>query len=425
MYLKLIINNWKSQPSKFLLMFSALSLGLILMTLLSGLNAGLKSFFLNEGQQEKILRELSVQPTGTKLELNLANLLPKPKLTPETVEKIKAIPEVEEVLPTNTVSGISSVQIGILGQWFQTDALLYGAPYQLLELPTESNYGEKDWQSLDEPYPAVVSSKLIDLYNFSFANANNLPQITEENFLGTEVIILLNESTFFATQSAEVVKLRAKIIGFSPNVKLIGLTLPEAVINRLNQKYLQQNNQYYLDAVVHVHSPEQLSLVQRKLQEMGLQVKTAEQSLKTLESIFQVTDLSLNFFFLIMMIMAGLLISSTFLAKIAERGKEIAILKTLGFTGNRVGLLYLTEASLVGFFSSIFGVTVGLLLAIPLNAILSNSIKILLNKPENFFVFTPTLILSLIIFSVVISCLFAYLPAKKAAKLDPVKLLTK
>lgn len=425
MYLKLITNNWKSQPSKFLLMFSALSLGLILMTLLSGLNAGLKSFFLNKGQQEKILRELRVQPAGNKLELNLANLLPKPKLTPETVQQIRQIPEVEEVLPTNTISGISSVQIGLLGQWFQTDALLYGAPFELLDLPADNRYGRDEWENTEEPYPAVVSSKLIDLYNFSFANANNLPQITEENFLGTEVVILLNQSTFFATQSGEVIKLRAKIIGFSPNTKLIGLTLPEKVINQLNQKYLQQNNRYYLDATVHVRSPEQLSIVQGKLQQMGLQVSTAEQSLKTLESIFQVTDLSLNFFFLIMMIMAGLLISSTFLAKIAERSKDIAILKTLGFTGNRVGMLYLTEAALIGFFSSTFGIGIGLILAIPINNLLSNSIKILINKPESFFVFSPSLIFSLIGFAILIACLFAYLPAKKASKLDPVKLLTK
>lgn len=422
MYSKLILNNWKAQPGKISLVFIALVLGITLMTLLAGLDNGLKSYFLDQGRQEKILRELTVTPAGTKFELNLANLIPKPQLDPAIIDKIRAIPEVEDVLPTNTVSGISSLEISLLGQTFQTDSLLYGAPYPLLDSPRVTT---QDWQNIDEPFPAVISSKLIDLYNFSFANANNLPQITEQNFIGKEITILLNKSTFFATESAPVVTLRAKIVGFSPNTKIIGLTLPLEVINRINKNYLHQNQQNYLDAVVHVRKPEYLSLVQNKLQNLGLTVTTSEQSLKTLEGLFQVTDLSLTCFFLIMMIMAGLLISSTFLNKIAERGREIAILKTLGFTGNQVGLLYLSEAALLGLISSLVGLTIGLLLSWPLELILSTSLKTLLNKPDHFFVYSFQLISSIIIFSIFISCLFAYLPARKAAKLDPVKLLAK
>lgn len=422
MYSKLIFNNWKAQPGKFLLLFAALSIGIVLMTILSGLNQGLKSFFLHQGQREKVLRELTVTPAGNKLELNLANLIPKPQLDPAIVEKIRAIPEVEEVLPSNTVSGISSLQINLLGQTFQTDALLYGATFPSLN---NDKITADEWSNNDEPYPAVVSTKLIDLYNFSFANANSLPQITEDNFIGKEIDIMLNQSTFFASQTAPVITLRAKIVGFSPSAKLIGLTLPLDVITRINKNYLNQPQQNYLDAIVHVKTPENLSLVQQKLQDMGLKAVTSEESLKTLEGIFQVTDISLSCFFLIMMIMAGLLISSTFLNKIAERGREIAILKTLGLTGNQVGILYLSEAAMVGLISSIAGVIIGVTLSIPLEWILNSTLINLLNKPDHFFTYTPELIGSLILFSILIACLFAYIPAKKAAKLDPIQLLAK
>ncbi len=422
MYIKLIKSSWKAEPRKIILMFSALTLGLVLITLLSALNSGLKNFFFAESQQEKILRELNVKTKSQTLGLSLVNLIPHAELTTATLDQIKKIPGVAEVLPTNTISGISSLQIGILGQWFQTDALLYGAGYELLDSKTVT---ANAWNNYQEPYPAVVSSKLIDLYNFSFANANNLPQLTEENFLGSEVRVLLNQSTFFAANTGEVKELRAKIIGFSPNVKLIGLTLPLPAIERINRDFLNKNDSYFLDATVRVKSPKELSAVKSRLEELGLDVKTAESSLKSLEKLFFLTDLALNIFLAIMIIMAGLLISSTFLAKIAEKSREIAILKTLGMTGPRISLLYLLEAALVGLGASIAGIILAYLISLPLESLIAYSVKTLINKPERFFQFSPGQNLLLILFAVLISCLFAYFPSRKAAKLDPIEILAR
>lgn len=401
----------------------ALSLGVLLMTILSGLNFGVKNYFLQQSNQDKILRELTVTPLGNKLELSLATLIPKSQLTPQLIEKIKQIPEIEEVLPTNSINGISSLQVNLLGQIFQTDALLYGAPYQSLNLP---EIPQEEWsQYQNEPYPAVISTKLLDLYNLTFANANNFPQITKENFIGKEITILLNQSTFFETQEGPTIKLKAKILGFSPNVKLIGLTLPDKTIEKINQDFLNKTQDNYLDAIIHVKKPEYLSLVSEKLQNMGFQVKTAEQSLKTVEGIFKVTDLSLDFFFLIMMILSGLLISSTFLNKLNEQGREIAILKTLGMTNQQIGNLYLFEAGLIGSIASLIGIILGIIFSIPLNMFLANFLNHLLSKPKEFFIYSPTLIISLIFYSIFTACIFAYIPAMKAAKLNPIKLLAK
>lgn len=422
MYSKIIINNWKNHPGKFLLMFSALGIGIIIITLLSTLNTGLKDFFIGEGQKEKILRELHVTPRGTKLDLSIFTLVPQPKITPAMIGQIADIPQVSEVLPTNSISGISSLQIGLLGQLFQTDALLFGAPYSLLDSPDIS---VETWSRTNEPYPAVVSSQLIDLYNLSFANANNLPQLTEQNFIGSEITILLNESTFFNQTSAKPIPLKAKIVGFSPNTKLIGLTLPTTVISDINSQYLQQKQTNYLDVTVRVKSPEDLSLVQEQLTKLGLEVNTAEQSLKTLESIFTMTDLALNLFFTLMMLLAGLLISSTFLAKIAEKRREIAILKTLGLTGLRIALLYLLEAFLVGLAASIGGILIAYLCSFPLENFLQLSTSRLLNHPDHFFIFTLNNLFWLAGYTIFIACFFTFFPARKAARLDPITILSK
>lgn len=422
MYTKIIFNNWKNHPGKFLLAFSALAIGVIITTLLSTLHTGLQEYFLGEGQREKILRELLVAPRSSKLELSLNNLIPRPGLSPETIEKIAALPEVQEVLPTNTISGISSLQISLLGQIFQTDALLFGSSWPLLE---SNQLSAEQWAQDTEPYPAVVSTKLIDLYNLSFANANNLPQLTEKNFLGAEITILLNESTFFARSQAEPIRLKATIAGFSPNTKLLGLTLPEEVINQINARYLGEKQINYLDAVVRVHNPKQLTAAQEKIRQLGLEVRTAEESLHTLENIFTISGLALNVFFLLLMTLAGLLISSTFLAKIAEKKREIAILKTMGLTGSNIARLYLMEAFLIGAMSSLGGILLAWLISLPTESLLNSLLSNLLTRPDKLFHFNFVTLLWLTGFTIFFAALFSFFPARKAAKLDPVTILSK
>jgi ABC-type antimicrobial peptide transport system permease subunit len=442
MHLRLALKNLTAKPSRTLLTVVAITICMIFLSLFSAFQEGLRNYLFKNSLQSNPLTQISIQPKGQKLGLNPIDLLPQPKLTPEIIAAIKQIPHVTSIEPQNAVKGISSLQISMFGQELQTDALVFGSPYQTVasdevsqKVWTSGNIGTSGTSGRNmsgtsadgspaKPIPAIVSTHLIDLYNYSFATANNLPQLTPENFIGTDINILLDQSTFFGQQSSGLPTLKARIVGFSPKAKLIGITIPDSAVQQINQKYLKVKEINYVDAYVNVDSVENLQSVKKALDKFNLDISSGEDALTSINGYFLVMAIALNLIEIIMLGLAGLLIASTFLAKVTEKTKEIGILRALGITEKGVRKIFLYEAGMIGAFSGLFGFLIAFLLSTIADQILLNSISFLSNKPGSFFSFSPLLLLFTIVFASLFAQLFAYIPAKQASRLDPIKALS-
>lgn len=424
MYFYLASKNLLAKPSRTLLTVIAITICMIFLTSFSAFQDGLRNFLFKNSIQQNPLTELSIKPKGQKLGLNPIDMLPQAKLTPAIIDEMKKIPHVTSIHPQNSVKGISSLQIALLGQFFQTDSLVFGAPYETLGT---TKVPKADWEKdfvESEAIPALVSTRLIDLYNYSFASANNLPQITPENFIGTEVTILLNQSTFFGQKGGNYPTLKAKVVGFSPKVKLLGITIPQRTIDQINEQYLSQTEKTFVDAFVEVDSLEHVPAVKTALGKYDVTVSSGEDTLNSLNSYFAVMSIALNTIAIIMFGLAGLMIASTFFAKVTEKTREIGILRALGITESGVRKVFLYEAALIGAFSGLLGFLIALLISVLADKILLDAVKFIDPKPESFFQFSPLLLLWTLIFSIVFANVFAYIPAKQASKLDPIKALS-
>jgi putative ABC transport system permease protein len=117
----------------------------------------------------------------------------------------------------------------------------------------------------------------------------------------------------------------------------------------------------------------------------------------------------------ISLIVAGVLVMNVMLVSVSQRTAEIGLLKALGASQSQVQWLFLAEALLL----SLAGALVGLLLG-------RFFIYLLQVKFPNFPVALPEWgLLSAIGISILTGLLFGVMPARKAAKLDPVTALSK
>ncbi|NJO69261.1 MAG: FtsX-like permease family protein [Bacteroidetes bacterium] len=104
---------------------------------------------------------------------------------------------------------------------------------------------------------------------------------------------------------------------------------------------------------------------------------------------------------------------------IYEKMKDIAILKATGFSGKDITQVFISQALFIGFFGGLIGLLLGfaiswLIGSVPLN--LAN-VKTL---PMNF---KPVHYTTGFMFGLVISFLSGWLPARKAARIDPVQII--
>ena len=104
---------------------------------------------------------------------------------------------------------------------------------------------------------------------------------------------------------------------------------------------------------------------------------------------------------------------------VLERTKEIGILRAMGASKRNISQVFNAETIIIGLFAGILGVGVTALLTIPINSILQN----LLGAATLSAALPLSAALLLVVLSMAITVIAGLIPAKKAAKKDPVTAL--
>lgn len=111
------------------------------------------------------------------------------------------------------------------------------------------------------------------------------------------------------------------------------------------------------------------------------------------------------------------LIANTFTMLVAQRTRELALLRALGASRRQVTRSVLTEATFVGAVSAVVGFGLGVGIAAGLRAILNANDA---GLPHNAFVISSGSVLSSVLVGVGITVVAAWLPARRASRIPPV-----
>ena len=135
-------------------------------------------------------------------------------------------------------------------------------------------------------------------------------------------------------------------------------------------------------------------------------------------------DEALSFVTTFLLVFAGValtvgafLIVNTFSILVAQRSRELALLRAIGASRRQVAGSVLLEAGVVGLVGSAVGVGLGILLAIGIKAVFA---RIGLDLSENELVVQPRTVLVAVAVGLLVTLVAAYLPARRAGRVPPV-----
>ncbi|MEU5209434.1 FtsX-like permease family protein [Streptomyces sp. NPDC020742] len=111
------------------------------------------------------------------------------------------------------------------------------------------------------------------------------------------------------------------------------------------------------------------------------------------------------------------LIANTFTMLVAQRTKELALLRAVGASRRQVTRSVLIEAFVVGTVAGVTGMAVGIGIGAGLRALMSNLGN---TVPDGPLVVSPSTVLISLVVGVVITVLAAWLPGRRAARIPPV-----
>ena len=118
----------------------------------------------------------------------------------------------------------------------------------------------------------------------------------------------------------------------------------------------------------------------------------------------------------ISLVVSSIMIGIITYVSVVERTKEIGVLRSLGARKKDISRIFNAETFLIGLFAGLIGVTVSYLLTIPINLIIGG----LLSGGGNIAALRVTDAVILVIISFILTLVAGVIPARIAAKKDPV-----
>lgn len=177
----------------------------------------------------------------------------------------------------------------------------------------------------------------------------------------------------------------------------------------------------YLAAIVIAKDGVDVNSVKDRLNKLGYDAQTAQDLMSTIFQFINVLQGILIGFGALAVLTSVFGIINTQYISVLERTQQIGLMKALGMRRRDVGRLFKLEAAWIGFLGGAIGAGLALAVGLAANPWISNVLS--LPKGTDLLIFQPISVAIVIIGLILVSVGAGILPARKAAKLDPIEAL--
>lgn len=188
-----------------------------------------------------------------------------------------------------------------------------------------------------------------------------------------------------------------------------------------SQQLLKEGASYITDINVNIVDPEKAKAIAEKISNItGYKAEGWKEANETFMAANKMRKMIITFVSLTILLVAGFGIYNILNMTVSQKINDIAILKAMGFKGKDVIRIFVTQAVTIG----IMGVIGGMIMATVLITFLK---KVYVGGDIGYFPidYEPSKYLQGVVVGLVITFFAGYIPAKKAAQVDPVTIFRK
>lgn len=276
------------------------------------------------------------------------------------------------------------------------------------------------------PIPVVLSPFLIEVFNTSVASALGFqPLDGVQALLGIRFKIHLGASYFSGAlpKSRQAVRV-AEVVGFSSKALDFGLTVPMERVRRLNTRFMgRESARTYDTFVLETAGNEDMSGLIAALETRGFELSRKSRDARKAADLLFILTLVFGFISLVIVGIAAINITHTFLVIVSERRYEIGVMRALGATRSDIRRIVLGEAALIGLLGGVLGEALAFGASQVVNWAASEALTSVPFKPDDFFSYEPGVLAGALLFSILFCVLGAWVPAGRASRVDPARVL--
>jgi putative ABC transport system permease protein len=356
--------------------------------------------------------------------VSLGSLFGGGKLDGEMVERLAGLPGVERVYRKMNVRvpAVSRYEGAFFGSRLRMGM-------ELLAVGVDPGFVQEDVQGAFEdpgagqPIPAVISTRLLEIYNKTFAPARKLPQLSPQMLVGFNFPIEFNRSYVAATAPGPVTAASARVVGASDRALLAGVTIPLATAVRVNRE-AGVDADTFTGVTLVAKDPSEVPRLADEVKAMGLEIDDQERRLaENAGAAVALTTSALALLSILICVLAAVNITHALSASVRARAREIGVMQAVGASRADVRNIVLAEAAFIGLVGGLAGTMGARLLALGVDALSGRLLPPFPFKPESFFSFPAWVVLGGVALGLLAALAGAYFPARAAAATDPARTL--
>lgn len=481
-YLALVAQSLRRNRRHFLLSGIGVVVGIATLFFFTSLGEGVRTTVLED---IFVIDRLEVVDPAAEAGIQSGELLNGEGLDDRKVERVEQIPGVDTVYPKMqlTFPSFASGGEALVGEDVGIEFIADGIPARLVEEDVEDDLGFQfnapgrecsadddcfDGQSCTDgqctaqaceedddsfasacpgesychqqrnecalPVPILISPYLLEVYNGSIHTAvgdshgvgSDLPQLTEEMLIGFEFDVVFGTSVLGRAGDVPTRRERVRLVGFSRQAMQLGTTMPLKYVEHLNREFSGDDAaEQFHSLLVETESNEDVASVAEYLEEqLGLALADRHRQAERAGLLILSLTLLFNFIALIILAVSAITITHTFGMMVMKRRVEIGLMRAIGATRRQVQSLVVGEASVVGLAAGVVGIALGIAASAAVDFVFDSYVPDFPFKPDTLFAWSPWMF-ALAVGTAVIFCLIgAYLPARRAGKIEPAEALT-
>ena len=178
----------------------------------------------------------------------------------------------------------------------------------------------------------------------------------------------------------------------------------------------------YDSFIVEASDVSTVATVASSINRLGVSTATGLKALEDQKAQANVIGLVLGALGFVALFIAALGVMNTMIMSVLQRTREIGVMRALGARRRTIRRIFTIEATAIGFFGGLIGVTFGSIFVLVAKPIITNMVKAGSLTGASFTV-PPWLMLMVIAGTSAIGFLSGFFPARRAANLDPVEAL--
>jgi putative ABC transport system permease protein len=357
--------------------------------------------------------------------LSLGSLLGGGTLDQAAVDRLAALPEVAAAYRKMQVRvpAVSRYEGDFFGSHLRMGVELLAVGVDPGLVQHDVQMGDFTDPGPDKPIPAVMASRLLEIYDKTFAPARHLPQLSRSMVVGFAFPVEFNRSYVAQTAPGPTTAAQAQVVGVSDRGLLAGLTIPLETARRINRTS-GADAQTYTGVTLQAKDPSQVPQLIDTVKRMGLQIDDQERRLsESTGAAVAVTTSALALLSILICALAAVNIAHALFASVRARSKEIGIMRAVGASRADVQRLVLAEAAAVGALGGLAGTLGAFGLAVLVDALAATYLPPFPFKPDTFFHFSPALLAGGVLLGLLAALAGAFLPSRHAAGMDPARAL--